>query len=64
MTTMPGVPNLAGQNDTYLAAQLRAFRAGSRNNEQMSIIAKPLTDQDIENLAAYFSQIKVSVVAD
>jgi len=64
MATMPGVPNLAGQNDGYLAAQLRAFRAGARTNEQMSIIAKPLTDQDIENLAAYFSQIKVTVVAD
>lgn len=61
---MPGVPNLAGQSDVYLAAQLRAFRGGARTNEQMSIIAKSLSDEDIANLAAYFSQIKVTVVAD
>ncbi|WP_448207744.1 c-type cytochrome [Azospirillum sp. sgz302134] len=64
LATMPGVPNLAGQSDIYLAAQLRAFRGGARNNEQMSVVAKSLTDQDIENLAAYFSQIKLSVMAD
>ncbi len=64
MATMPGVPNLAGQSDVYLAAQLKAFREGVRNNEQMSIIAKSLSDADIENLAAYFSQIKVTVGSD
>lgn len=64
MATMPGVPNLAGQSDVYLTAQLKAFRDGARNNEQMSIVAKSLSDADIENLAAYFSQIKVTVGAD
>ncbi|MCW2239898.1 c-type cytochrome [Azospirillum canadense] len=64
MATMPGVPNLAGQSDVYLTAQLKAFREGVRNNEQMSIIAKSLSDADIENLAAYFSQIKVTVGSD
>lgn len=64
MATMPGVPNLAGQSDVYLVAQLRAFRDGARSNEQMSIVAKSLTDGEIEDLAAYFSQIKVTVGAE
>jgi cytochrome c553 len=30
------------------------FRSGERKSEQMNIIAKALSDEDIENLAAYF----------
>lgn len=51
-------PNLAGQKDGYLMKQLKAFRAGTRTDPMMSPMAKPLTDADIENLAAYFSSLK------
>jgi cytochrome c553 len=50
-------PNLAGQKAAYLAAQMKAFRDGSRQNPIMSPMAKPLSDADIENLAAYFSHL-------
>ena len=50
-------PNLAGQKDAYIMKQLKAFRDGSRKDPTMSPMAKPLSDADIENLAAYFSSL-------
>lgn len=48
-------PNLAGQGQTYIVKQLKAFRAGTRTDPLMTPMSKPLSDQDIENLAAFFS---------
>lgn len=48
-------PNLKGQKPGYIAKQLKAFRDGERNDPMMSPMAAPLTDEDIDNLAAYFS---------
>lgn len=59
--TLAGVPNLSGQQKEYLVEQLRAYRAGSRRNEQMSIIAKMLTDADIDDVAEWYASIKVTV---
>ena len=50
-------PNLAGQKDAYLAKQLKAFRDGTRSDPMMTPMAKPLSDADIENLAAYYSSL-------
>lgn len=50
-------PNLAGQKDAYLAKQMKAFRDGTRTDPMMSPMAKPLSDDDIANLAAYFSSL-------
>ena len=50
-------PNIAGQKDQYLIAQMKAFRDGSRKNPMMSPMAAPLSDEDIDNLAAYFSSL-------
>lgn len=61
VAVLPGAANLSGQQKEYLRAQLRAYRSGSRQNEQMSIVAKTLTDGDIENLAQWYSAIKVTV---
>ncbi|MGD8430103.1 MAG: cytochrome c, partial [Ectothiorhodospiraceae bacterium] len=58
---LPNVPNLAGQNEMYLAKQLRAFRSGERQAAQMSLIAASLTDEEIDNLAAWYSSIDISV---
>ncbi len=55
----PNAPNLAGENAAYVSAQLRAFRGGKRQHEQMSIIAADLSDDDIANLARWYSMIKV-----
>lgn len=48
-------PHLVGQRASYLAAQLRAFKAGDRKDDLMSAIAGQLSDADIANLAAYWS---------
>jgi cytochrome c553 len=48
-------PNLAGQKEGYLIKQMKAFRDGERNDPMMSPMAKPLSDADIENLAAFFA---------
>jgi cytochrome c553 len=57
----PTVPHLAGESEMYLTKQLKAFRDGERKDPQMSIMAKPLTDEDIANLAAWYSSIKITV---
>jgi len=51
----PEWPRLAGQQATYIAEQLAAFKAGKRVNPVMSPNAMPLSDQDMADLAAYFS---------
>lgn len=48
-------PNLAAQQSTYLVNQLKAFKAGDRINPIMQPMASPLKDEDINDLAAYFS---------
>jgi cytochrome c553 len=54
--TTPDYPKLAGQYPDYLAKALRDYKSGMRKNPIMAGMAAPLTDKDIENLAAYFSQ--------
>ena len=51
-------PNLAGQKDQYMLKQLKAFKSGERKDPLMSGQAAPLTDADMENLAAYFASLK------
>jgi cytochrome c553 len=50
-------PNLAGQKQGYLAAQLTAFRDGARNNPVMSPMAAGLSDADIADLSAYYASL-------
>ena len=59
LSVTPDAPNLAGQPALYTAAQLRAYRSGARKHEVMTLMAKPLTDDDIANLAAWFASIRV-----
>jgi cytochrome c553 len=54
-------PSLAGQPELYLATQLRAYRSGKRQHEVMSVMAKPLSDDDIRELAAWYASIVVEV---
>ena len=61
VATIPMAANLSGQQEGYLIAQLEAYRAGRRKHEQMSIIARMLRDADIKNVAAWYSNIKVTV---
>jgi cytochrome c553 len=57
----PDAPNLAGESPIYLVRQLEAFRSGERQHAQMSIIAQGLNDADIEDLAAWYSSIRITV---
>jgi cytochrome c553 len=61
LAKIPEAPNLAGQNENYLIEQITAFKSGERKNEMMSVVVQDLSDADIENLAAYYSAIEISV---
>ena len=55
--TIPGYPHLAGQKAGYLVASLKGFRNGDRASPIMGPMAKPLSDQDINDLAAFYSSL-------
>lgn len=61
LSKVPEAPNIAGQVESYLVAQLQAFRSGARRNDAMSVVASTLSDRDIENLAAYFAAIEIRI---
>jgi cytochrome c553 len=60
LSKLPEAPNLAGQPEPYLAAQLKAYRAGGRVNEFMNTMAKTLSDQEIADLAQWYASIEVT----
>jgi len=62
LSKTPDAPNIAGQTEPYLVAQLQAYRSGARKNDAMSVVAPSLSDNDIDDLAAYFSEIEINVV--
>lgn len=54
----PIYPNLAGQKEAYLMAQLQAFKSGERkgaNSALMAPMTAALSDEDMANLAAYYA---------
>lgn len=56
VSSVVGTPHLAGQDRRYLESALKDYRAGTlRQNPTMVAMAKPLSDADIANIAAYFS---------
>jgi len=61
LSMQPNVPHLAGQPVFYLTEQLRNYRSGKRQHEVMSVIARPLTDAEIDDLAAWYSSLQVRV---
>ena len=58
ISAVPTYPNLAGQKKAYLAKSMKAYRDGSRKDPTMNAMAKPLSDADIDNLAAYYAGLK------
>jgi cytochrome c553 len=51
----PNYPNLGGQYASYLEKALRDYRDGRRTNVIMAPMAANLTDEDIEDLAAWYA---------
>lgn len=58
---VPDAPHLAAENAQYIIRQLQAFKAGTRQHEQMSIIAQGLSEEDMANIAAWYASLKISV---
>jgi len=52
-------PMIAGQHDWYIVSSIKAFKEGTdRQNEKMLPYINKLSDQDIDDLGAYISQMK------
>ncbi len=49
------VPKLGGQNAGYIVSALKAYKAGDRQHPTMKAIAASLSEQDMADLAAYYS---------
>ena len=56
-------PKLAGQHPEYIVKQLTEFKSGKRANAVMSGMAAMLSEDDMKNLAAYFSSQKLTLGA-
>lgn len=50
------VPKLGGQHAAYLVTALKQYKSGERDHTTMRSIAATLSEKDIEDLAAYYSQ--------
>jgi len=57
---IPIAPHIGGEPADYIVHQLTAFRDGTRTHEMMTIVAKSLTDQQILDLAAWYSGNTIS----
>ena len=56
----PEWPSLAGQNASYLIKALQSFKDGSRQNVLMNAQAAALSEQDMQDLAAWYSSQKLA----
>jgi cytochrome c553 len=61
LAKIPIAPHIAGENFTYLKTQLENFRSGRREHEIMTVVASTLSDEDIDDLAAWYASIHISV---
>lgn len=53
----PMYPNLAGQQKLYLEKAMKAYKDGSRNDAMMKTLMTPMSDEDIANIAAWYSSL-------
>jgi cytochrome c553 len=54
----PNYPNLAGQYADYMVQALNDYKTGARTNPIMAPMAAPLSEQDIEDIAAWYASQK------
>ncbi|MGH8746633.1 MAG: c-type cytochrome, partial [Burkholderiales bacterium] len=52
------VPKIGGQQAAYIVSALKEYKSGARWHPSMRAIAGSLREQDMADLAAYFSQVK------
>ena len=60
ISNSPTIPNLAGQKRAYLIREINDYRSGDRVDPMMSKVAKGLSDDDVEELAEYFSRLHIA----
>ncbi|MBX2848316.1 MAG: cytochrome c4 [Acidiferrobacterales bacterium] len=63
ISSLPVNPNLAGQVPGYISAQLKAFKSGERVNAIMAGQAASLSDEDMDDLDAYYASLKAQTSA-
>ncbi len=61
MSVATEIPNLAGQHYQYLMQQLMAYKDGTRKNGIMNEIIRPMSVEQLQNIAAYFSSVQLTV---
>lgn len=54
MSRFEHIPNIGWQNSDYLLKQLRAFKAGTRQDPTMTKVAQLLSEADMQQMAEYF----------
>ncbi len=54
-------PNITAQQKEYILVKLKDYKSGKINHPQMTLIAQMLSDKDIENVAEWYSNIKISI---
>lgn len=58
---LPAAPNLAGQTEGYLVAQMQAFHSGARKNDMMSLVVPKMSENEIADVSAYYAAIEVKI---
>jgi cytochrome c553 len=54
------VPKLSGQNAAYIVVALKEYKSGNRGHPSMRAIAASLSDADMADIAAYYSQTSLT----
>jgi cytochrome c553 len=53
-----GAPALAGTSAKEIVHELMEYKSGQRKHAGMKMISGPLSEQDMENLGAYYASLK------
>ena len=54
-------PKLTAQRKEYLVARLQAYRSGSLEHPQMTLVARMISEQDVENVATWYSSLEIAL---
>lgn len=57
----PATPHLAGQLESYLVEQLKNYRSGKRPHVIMGVMAQPLSDEQINEAARWYANVKIEI---
>ena len=63
LSSLPLIPNLAGQKSIYMATEIKAMKAGIRQNSMMEAVVKNLSNQQIDALAEHYAKLPASTKA-